>query len=86
MNITKYSSFTDIMKNIFTGPKNNTHFFHLEKTFFSIKKDNKGSVCDSSSRKDWLIRIQNIHFRQCACPMWSSVHSSKYISVKSKGP
>lgn len=27
MNITKYSSFTDIMKNIFTSPKNNTHLF-----------------------------------------------------------
>lgn len=27
MNITKYSSFTDTMKNIFTSPKNNTHLF-----------------------------------------------------------
>lgn len=33
MNITKYSSFTDIMKNIFTNPKNNTRLFfpRLEK-------------------------------------------------------
>jgi hypothetical protein len=45
MNITKYSSFTDIVKNIFTNPKNNTRFFHLEKTRFSIKKDEKGSLC-----------------------------------------
>lgn len=66
MNITKYSSFTDIMKNIFTGPKNNTHFFPpRKKTHFSIKKDDEGSICDSNSRKDWLMRIQNIHFRQC---------------------
>lgn len=32
MNVTKYSSFTDIMKNIFTNPKKITHFFpRLEK-------------------------------------------------------
>lgn len=79
MNITKYSSFTDIMKNIFTNPKNNTHLFHLEKAHFRIKKDNKGSVCVSNSRKDWLIRIQNIHFRQCMLLMRNSVHPFKYI-------
>lgn len=39
MNITKYSSFTDIMKNIFTSPKNNTHFFfHLEKKHILVSK------------------------------------------------
>lgn len=32
MNVTKYSSFTDIVKNIFTNPKKITHFFpRLEK-------------------------------------------------------
>lgn len=34
MNITKYSSFTDIMKNIFTNPKNNAHFFPPRKNTF----------------------------------------------------
>lgn len=38
MNITKYSSFTDIMKNIFTSPKNNAHFFHLEKHILVSKR------------------------------------------------
>lgn len=78
MNVTKYSSFTDIVKNIFTNPKKITHFFpRLEKknkTHFSIKKDNKGS-CVSSSRKDWLIIIQD---RQVGsvCFLYESSHSS----------
>lgn len=37
MNITKYSSFTDIMKNIFTNQKI-THFFHLEKHILVSKR------------------------------------------------
>lgn len=36
MNVTKYSSFTDIMKNIFTNPKKITHVFF----FPSRKKKN----------------------------------------------
>lgn len=64
MNITKYSSFTDIMKNIFTSPKNNTHFFHLEKTPFSIKNDDEGSVRVSNSRTDRLVRVRDTRLRR----------------------
>lgn len=39
MNVTKYSSFTDIMKNIFTNPKKITHVF-----FFPSRKKKHISV------------------------------------------
>lgn len=58
MNIIKYLSFIDIMKNIFISLKNNIYFFFIQKKiYFSIKKDDKGSVCDFNLRKDWFIRI-----------------------------
>ena len=38
MNIAKYSSFTDIMKNIFTSPKNNTHLFPPRKKRSLVSK------------------------------------------------
>lgn len=78
MNVTKYSSFTDIMKNIFTNPKKITYVFFFpsrkKKTHLSIKKDNKGS-CVSSSRKDWLIVIQDRRVGS-ACFLYESSHSS----------
>lgn len=78
MNVTKYSSFTDIMKNIFTNPKKITHVFFFpsrkKKNTSQYQKDNKGS-CVSSSRKDWLIVIQDRRVGS-ACFLYESSHSS----------
>lgn len=75
MNITKYSSFTDIMKNIFTNPKITHVFFHLEKKHISVSKRTVKGSCVSSSRKDWLIVIQDRHVGS-ACFLYVSSHSS----------